>query len=283
VTWAVFTAAIASALLHALWNMLGKTRSAPPEMFVGIVLATASICTGFLPIVGVPNPQSWPWIIGSSLCNALYLQVVMRAYAAGQFNVVYAIVRAVIPPTLFVFGWLLLAEVKQLHALVGVALIVISLSLFATLKIESGKSQRRSLLLAVVAGFLLALSLLCDVKGIRVGGLGMFNLFRYSVASSLTTASILIVSSLLLRQNPFAALKGNTGQCYLGAALLLLSYLCGMWAYVHGPIGLVAPLRESGILLGGLLSVAILRERVTELQWAAMGLATIGVVLIQVG
>jgi drug/metabolite transporter (DMT)-like permease len=59
--------------------------------------------------------------------------------------------------------------------------------------------------------------------------------------------------------------------------------LCGMWAYAQGPIGLVAPLRESGILVSGVLAVLVLRERITELQWAAMGLATIGVLLIQIG
>ena len=67
------------------------------------------------------------------------------------------------------------------------------------------------------------------------------------------------------------------------AALLLSSYLCGMWAYVQGPIGLVAPLRESGIVFGGALAVLVLREPVTRLQWMAVGLATIGVVLVQVG
>jgi drug/metabolite transporter (DMT)-like permease len=61
------------------------------------------------------------------------------------------------------------------------------------------------------------------------------------------------------------------------------SYLCGMWAYVHGPIGLVAPLRASGIVFSGPLAVLVLRERVSRLQWTAVGLAVIGVILVQVG
>jgi drug/metabolite transporter (DMT)-like permease len=91
------------------------------------------------------------------------------------------------------------------------------------------------------------------------------------------------VVSGISRTNPFAVLRSHPKLCYAGAALLLSSYLCGMWAYVHGPIGLVAPLRESGIVFGGALAVLVLRESVSRLQLMAVALATIGVVLVQIG
>jgi len=103
------------------------------------------------------------------------------------------------------------------------------------------------------------------------------------VASSLATAFGLALVAVLARVNPFVVLVRNAPLCYAGATLLLFSYLCGMWAYVRGPIGLVAPICESGIVLGSVLAVLVLREHISRLQWAGVGVATIGVILIQVG
>jgi drug/metabolite transporter (DMT)-like permease len=283
VSGAVFVAAIVSALLHACWNMLAKSRSAPPEIIAGIVLATASFCILALPVVGIPATKEWPWIGAASASNVIYLRVLTRAYANSEFSTVYAVVRAVILPTLFILGWLFLTEPGRLSAFVGLAFVVSSILLYATRKNEINRLYSRTMALSVLAGLLLALSLFFDVNGIRAGGVDAINLIRYSVASSLTTASALSLLLILNRQNPIRPLKDNAKQCYIGAALLLLSYLCGMWAYAQGPIGLVAPLRESGILVSGVLAVLVLRERITELQWVAMGLATIGVLLIQIG
>jgi drug/metabolite transporter (DMT)-like permease len=108
-------------------------------------------------------------------------------------------------------------------------------------------------------------------------------LIPYAVTSSVVTAIGLGVVSGISRTNPFAVLRSHAKLCYAGAALLLSSYLCGMWAYVHGPIGLVAPLRESGIVFAGALAVLVLREPVSTLQLMAVGLATLGVVLVQIG
>jgi drug/metabolite transporter (DMT)-like permease len=282
-TWAVFAAALASAFLHATWNMLAKTRLAPQEIFVGIVLATASICAVLIMIVGIPSADTWPWMTAAAVCNVIYVRLAIRAYAASEFGVVYAVVRAIIPPTMFLVGWLLMAEAGRLSGVAGLVLVAVSLLLFSRHTTNTIMFPHGGFGLSIVAGLLLAMSLLLDVIGIRAGGLGLPELMSYTAVSSLTTATLLILHSIVKRANPFAALVSNPGQCYLGAALLLLSYLCGMWAYAHGPLGLVAPIREGGILFSGLLAGWVLRERITQLQWLAMVFATAGVVLIQLG
>ena len=193
----------------------------------------------------------------------------------------YAIVRAVVPPALFLTGWLFLAEPSRLVAFAGLGFVLVSVFLFA----GAGGNWRidsRGLLLSIYAGLVLALALFLDIKGIRAGGTDALSVLRYSVASSLTTAGALILLSSIKGVNPFAVLKNDVWLCYAGASLLLASYLFGMWAYAQGPVSLVAPLRESGILFGGVLAVLLLHERVTELQWTAMVFATIGVILVQI-
>jgi hypothetical protein len=67
------------------------------------------------------------------------------------------------------------------------------------------------------------------------------------------------------------------------AFVLLLAYLFGMWAYAHGPVGLVAPIRESRLFCAGVFSVMVLRREVTRAQWTAILLATMGFALVQAG
>jgi drug/metabolite transporter (DMT)-like permease len=280
-TWAVFAAAITSALLHGAWNMLAKTRAAPREIFGGIVLATASLCAPVAAVFGLPNLHSWPWLIAASIANVAYLRTLTYAYALSGFAPVYAVVRGTIPPTMFLFGWLLLTEKGGATVMIGLLLITSSFYVFVASYRKTAPENQRGLVVGIGAGLLLALSLFFDVSGIRANGSGPLNLAQYSAISSLATASVLAACSLAQRISPIRILVDNARLCYGGAALLLTSYLCGMWAYAQGPISLVAPVRESGLLFGGLLAVLVLRERVSNSQWMAMALATTGVILIQ--
>jgi drug/metabolite transporter (DMT)-like permease len=282
-TWAVFIAAVASAFLHACWNVLAKLHSAPRDLLRGIVLATASLCCVLLPFVGLPPPDTWLWVAAASMCNVAFTQAMLQAYTRANFGIAYVVVRAVIPPILFLIAWIFMNESGGPHALEGLALVVLSLLLFAFSGPTICDWGSGGMLPAISAGGALAFALLFDVYGIRACGGGFACLIPYAVTSSVVTAIGLGLVSGIGRTNPFAVLRSHARLCYAGAALLLSSYLCGMWAYVHGPIGVVAPLRESGIVFGGALAVLVLREPVSRLQWMAVGLATIGVVLVQVG
>jgi drug/metabolite transporter (DMT)-like permease len=283
VTSAVFIAALTSAFLHACWNILAKSFSAPRDILFGISMATATLCVVAFPFFGAPPPAAWPWIGAASVCNVLYLRLLTEAYARSPFGLVYAVVRSVVPPIIFILGWLFLTESGRPGALLGMLLVALSLAVFVGAKSRLCELDKSSLLLSGAAGLSLSLALLFDVKGIRASGTGLENLLRFGIGSSLTTAAAIALTRVATRADPFAVIRNNATLCYSGAVLLLLSYLCGMWAYAQGPIGLVAPLRESGILFGGILAVALLRERVNRLQWAAMVLATFGVILIRIG
>jgi drug/metabolite transporter (DMT)-like permease len=281
-TWAVFIAAVASAFLHACWNVLAKLHSAPRDLLRGIVFATASLCCILLPFVGVPPSDSWLWIAAASACNVAFTQAMLQAYASTDFGIAYVVGRAVIPPVLFLIGWIFMNEARGVYAVQGLALVVLSLLLFAFSGRTIWARGGGGMLPAIYAGGALAFALLFDVNGIRACGSGIACLIPYAVTSSVVTAIGLGAVSGISRTNPFAVLRSHGKLCYAGAALLLSSYLCGMWAYVHGPIGLVAPLRESGIVFSGALAVLVLREHVSTLQLMAVGLAAIGVVLVQI-
>lgn len=282
-TGVVFIAATFSALLQACWNLLARRSQTPADALAGIAMATATLCAVAFPFLGPPSMQTWPWIGSSALCNVLYLRTLGTAYQHPDFCAVFAIVRSIVPAILFTSGCLILSEPARPGGILGLVIIVLSILLFSVPRDSIRRLETETLLHSVSAGLLLALALFLDVQGIRTGGGGVAGLIRYAVASSLTTAVAIAVLALVANRNPAALLIRNSRQCYAGALFLLASYLCGMWAYVQGPIGLVAPVRESSILYGGLLAVMFLRQRVAGIQWTAMVLATMGIFLVQAG
>ena len=282
-TGTVLTAAALSAVFHAWWNILARQHDRPSECLAAMTVATASLCLVILPLSGLPRFEAWPWLAAASVINVLYLRVLGHAYAQHDFCVVYGIVRATVPAILFLAGALYLGERTAWAGHLGLAIVTASILIFA---IAGGAVYRlgyTTITRSTSAGLILAIGIFIDVQGIRAAGNSFMDVVAYAAASSLLTAAGILAVAAVNRGKVSSVLLNNAGRCYAGAALLLMAYLLGMWAYAQGPIGLVAPIRESSILVAGALAVWILRDKVTYSQWAAMVLATVGIALVQSG
>jgi drug/metabolite transporter (DMT)-like permease len=282
-TGTVLTAAALSAVFHAWWNILARQHDRPRECLAAMAIATASLCLVVLPLCGLPRSEAWPWLAAASIANVLYLRLLGGAYAQHDFCVVYGIVRATVPAILFLIGALYLGEKTEWPGQLGLAIVTASILIFA---IAGGAAYRlgsKTIARSTLVGLILASAIFLDVQGIRAAGSSFMDVVAYAAASSLLTAAGILAVTALNGGKVISVLLNNAARCYAGAALLLMAYLLGMWAYAQGPIGLVAPIRESSILVAGALAVWILRDKVTYSQWAAMVLATVGIVLVQSG
>lgn len=275
-------AALVSAGLHASWNVVAKQQRVPSEAVLGIILATALVCLVALPFIGLPPRAAWPWLGAAAFFNVAYSRALMAAYDLADLNVVYSAVRGMLPPILFVIGFVAFGERLAPTAATGLGLMVTSLILFGVHGLKRGSSNARGLTIAALAGFVLAFSYACDVKGARLSGGGLFPIVQYGAASSLMTAAGMLTVSTLERRSPMAALARNWRACAVGALLLMASYFAALWAYAQGPVALVAPVRETSILFGGVLAFCVLRERIGTQQWAAIGIAALGAILIKI-
>jgi len=282
-TGTVLTAAALSAVFHAWWNVLARQHDRPTECLAAMAVATASLCLVILPLSGLPRFEAWPWLAAASIANVLYLRLLGRAYAQHDFCAVYGIVRATVPAILFLVGALYLGEKTEWAGQLGLATVTASILIFA---IAGGAAYRlgyKTIARSISVGLILASGIFLDVQGIRAAGNGFIDVVAYAAAGSFLTAAGMLAVTAVSGGNVVSVLVNNAARCYAGAALLLVAYLLGMWAYAQGPIGLVAPIRESSILVAGALAVFILRDKVTYGQWAAMVLATVGIVLVQSG
>jgi drug/metabolite transporter (DMT)-like permease len=281
-SWAVFFAALASACLHASWNVIAKKQQIPSEAVLGIILATAAVCLVAIPFIGLPPVSAWPWLFAAAAFNVIYSRALMTAYDRTALNLAYSVVRAMLPPILFILGFLFFSETIAISAVFGLTLIAASLVLFSIHGWSQRSSDAQGFVLAALAGLVLAFSYACDIKGARISGGHPFVILQYGAASSLVTATGLLGLSLVEKKQPITILRRNWQACASGAALLMASYFLALWAYAQGPVGLVAPVRETSILFGGVFAFLILHERIGSKQWAAIGIAALGAILIKI-
>ncbi len=281
-SWTVFLSALLSAALHASWNVVAKRQRVPSEAVLGIILTTALICLAALPFIGLPPRAAWPWLIAAAGFNVAYSRALMAAYDLADLSLVYSAVRAMLPPMLLVIGFLAFDERPAPSAMAGLGLVVASLLLFGLDSRKRSSASLRGVAIAALAGFVLAFSYACDIKGARLSGGGLFLVVQYGAASSLMTAAGMLAVSSIEGRSAVGALGRNWRACGLGALLLMASYLTALWAYAQGPVALVAPVRETSILFGGVLAFLVLRERIGAQQWAAIGIAALGAILIKV-
>src|SRR5689334_5963727 len=108
-----------AAILHASWNFFVK-RAKEKQVFTWWGLFIGSLCFIPLLIVNHPFPASiWPYVISSALVEAVYYIVLTRAYANGDFSLVYPMARGTAPAFLLVWAVLFLGERPHLMGLLG--------------------------------------------------------------------------------------------------------------------------------------------------------------------
>ncbi|MBT6149017.1 MAG: multidrug DMT transporter permease, partial [Gemmatimonadetes bacterium] len=103
---------IVSAILHAGWNYIGKTRT-PTAAFFAVANATGFVV--LLPLLLMHHkavaawPDSvWGWIVLTGAFQAIYCGALARAYRAGDISVAYPLARSspvlVVMVTTFLLG-----------------------------------------------------------------------------------------------------------------------------------------------------------------------------------
>src|SRR4029453_205717 len=94
---AAFALALASAFLHALWNVL-LARERDPEPATAIAICTSVVV--FAPVAALVwdvDRRVWPFIAVTSLLQLLYFSLLATAYRRAELSFVYPIARGLAP------------------------------------------------------------------------------------------------------------------------------------------------------------------------------------------
>ncbi len=247
--------ALSSAGLHAGWNLVLKTAPAADRQLTSwaIMLAGGVVALPAIALTGGPGTAALPWLGLSGLVHVAYISALVAAYDHGDFSLAYPLARG---------GGALLAALggvaflgDRLPPVAWGAIAVAAVGLISLVgRAVSPSAVRASLLTALAIGAYTVI----DSHGSRVSADGL----AYGLSSSAATAAT--VSVLFLARGRgrdlLAAADGSWWRWSSAGAASVVAYGMVMVAVRHAPVGYVAMLRESSVVLGALAGWQFLRE-----------------------
>ena len=273
---AVVLAVLGGAALHAGWNALVKS-SQDKALDTALVQALgALLALPALLVLGLPRPQSWPFIGVSMLVHTGYYAALAGAYRHGELGTTYPIMRGFAPLLVALASGRLIGEVPTATAWIGVLGISLGVTLVGLAHPGRALHPRKALLYAFANAGIIALYTLVDGLGARQAG----DALRY------------VLLLFVLNGGPYPLLvawhRGRAGWptirryagrrwplAALGGAASIGSYAIALWAMTRAPVASVAALRETSVLFAAVLGTLALKE---SLGWQR-GLGTLVVLL----
>jgi drug/metabolite transporter (DMT)-like permease len=239
--------ALGSALMHAAWNVRLRVaadplRVAASGMPLGTLVLTPVVAAAWVASgrPGLPW-QGWALAALSGLVELAYFHALSAAYRRGEVSAVYPVARGTAPVLAALVGLLVLREQLAPAQLAGVAVLVAGV--WAA---RPGARAGGALWPALLTGVLIASYTTVDRVGVR---LGPFWLYTWAVFAA---------TSLWLL--PWAR-PGMARQAAPVGVLTTGAYGLTLAALSLAPLALIAPLRESGVVVVALWGVLRLGER----------------------
>jgi drug/metabolite transporter (DMT)-like permease len=276
--WGVVLLILFAAVLHASWNVLIKSESDNSTNTALIVAGSAIIGVVFLPFLPLPLRPCWPYLGASVVIHIIYFSVLLLAYKKGDMSLVYPLMRGLPPVLTAIAASILLTEVFSWRGWLGVAL-VSSGALMLTANFRFSKGFKLApVALSFLNAIVIVIYTLVDAQGARFSG----NAFSYTGWMLFLLALFFFIAiSVIDGHQVFYRMAKDWKKSIIGGACTFASYGIALWAMTLAPVALVAALRETSILFGTVLSVFILRERITWIRGLSIVLIVAGAIAIK--
>lgn len=275
----VFLAVLAAAAFHAGWNALLKVRLKPMVAMSLISTACGIVALLFVPLVGLPSPAAWPFIIASLALHLVYYTALAEAYRFGDLGQVYPIARGSAPLMTALGATFWLREQLGLAGWCGILVLgagILMLSLRGGR--DSSRFDGRSVGFALLTALSITAYTLVDGSGARLAGSPAPYIVWLFV---LDGVMMLAFGYWRTGSSIVTEFRRAWLVVLLGGVLSTAAYAIAIWAMTLAPIALVAALRETSVLFAALLGVAVLKEPVLPVRFAAAVLVLCGLALIR--
>jgi uncharacterized membrane protein len=284
-------AAIAiAAVLHAAWNILLKTAGDPLRTATVGVAASSAILVPLVVIgwlaTGRPSIPLEAWLVGivSGAVEVAYFVFLAAAYRRGDLSVVYPLARGSAPVLAVAIGVGLLGEQLAPAAWLGVGLLIAGLLVvqrpWRILRSTAAADDRAAAGFALLTGAMIATYSALDRVGVQLAPAWLYAAILWPVCA----AGLVVVGVLRPRiaGGRFAPPDEplDTGRAVLAGLLTFIAYAFVLFALSRAPLAVVAPLRESAVVLTSAWGLVMLGEAASRRE---AGVRLTGSVLVLAG
>ncbi len=260
-----------SVIAHASWNLMVR-RSDKPELTNWLMAICGALLASPIAVyVFVTNSQpavGWWYILGTVILHIAYFFTLGRAYKHGDLSLVYPIARGLGLVLIPVVGVTVLGESVSLLAGFGIVAIFAGVVMVGS---SSGTGFRawlkprsvfadRGVLFALTTGMLIAAYSSLDKRGVEYVE-PIFYMFCLTLGGSV--GILPIIARSYAREEFIVEIRTGWKIGLLGGMCQFLAYTLVLSAFRLSPVSYIGPFRELAILVGVVMAVVVLKERVT--------------------
>jgi drug/metabolite transporter (DMT)-like permease len=264
--------ALGSAVLHATWNLLVKTSSDRLVAAWGLYLSGGILFLPVFLLIDRPGADALPFLAASSVVHVVYVVALTRAYQHGDFSFAYPLARGGGALFAAVGGVLFLAD-----SLSGLAWLAIAIVVGGLASLVRPGVSRVALLWAGLTAATIGIYTTLDAAGARRS-----SGFGYGIAivlgAGLVLSAAIVASGRAGRLRP--AIEREWPRFLVGGVCSTLAYSMVLAGARLAPVGYVAALRESSVILGAGAGWLFLHERLGRARLASALVVTAGLVLL---
>lgn len=285
-TWPVVAIVLFGALLHASWNALVKSSDDKPLDTALVHAMGALVALPLLLIVGLPRPETLPYVAASLTIHVGYYIALAGAYEHGDLGLTYPIMRGLAPLLVALGSLPLLGELPSAGAWAGIVGITLGVALVGLAHPGDALHHRKALAYACANAVIIAAYTVVDGRGVRVEVAAGGEALRY------------IMILFVLDGLPYPTLvlwrRGRAGRAAvatyvrqrwriatLGGCASIGAYATALWAMTQAPVASVAALRETSVLFAALMGRQLLAERFGLQRALGTALLVSGVVALR--
>ncbi len=265
--------ALGASVLHASWNLIVKQSGDRRMALWGqFTIAGSLSAVGLLvwSVIDAPPDIAWPWAIASGAMHVPYIVLLSRAYNAGDFSMSYPIVRGAGALAGAVGGIVILGDTLSPLSMFGVLIVV------AGLTVLSSNTALAAIAPALGVSATIGIYTVIDAHGSRQS-----QAIAYSMALLVSAAVMVSLWAFATSRHAIApTLRAHWRILTLSGVFSAVAYAMVLVAVQHAPVGYVAALRETSVVIAAFAGWRLLdegdhRKRITAALIVFAGLAVL--------
>lgn len=269
-----------SAILHATWNALVKNSGGDRFLTMVFVVGVGTVFgIPLIPFIPLPHPDSWPYLIASTLLHNGYYVILILTYRVGDLSQVYPLARGTAPLLVALLAAYFAGETMGYGGIAGVALVSVGIvSLMFVGGVPRGDAQK-PIFLALGTSVFIGAYTVVDGLGMRLAGPPL----GYILWLNILEGFPFIIAAYFLRHrhnvDGFFQRQWKTGLA--GGIMAIVAYGLVLYALSQGAMAYVVAMRETSVLFVAIIGSLILKETFGKVRIISAVVIVIGLVTLQ--